>query len=220
MKSLLNRLKGMHLKTRLKHPIDEFWDRRFGVHTVGFLSAVGEHGQADWRGAYVPTRYRRILHDLRHVGVGPNDVVVDLGSGLGRAVFAAAWLGAKRSVGVEIDGPLTAQAQDSLRSSRLKHRDISFVCASAEDYSLADTTVLFMFNPFGEGTMKTVIGKLETELAKRPRDLRIIYENPLQAAVLDASPYLERFDNWKPHQNGSHHPVSFWRSVDPATAKR
>jgi SAM-dependent methyltransferase len=220
MKSLLNRLKGMHLKTRLKHPVDEFWDRRFGVHTVGFLSEVGALGQADWRGAYVPTRYKRILADLRHVGVGPDDVVVDLGSGLGRAVFAASWLGAKRSVGVEIDADLTAQAQRSLAGSRLKHRDVAFVCASAEDYSLADTTVLFMFNPFGSGTMQTVIGLLEAELAKRPRDLRIVYENPLQAAVLDASPYLKRFDNWAAHEQGSHHPVSFWRSVDPAVAKR
>lgn len=213
--TLLSTLKGMHLKTRLLHPVDEFWDRRFGVHTVGFLPEVGVHGQPDWRGAYVPARYRRIVAALRHVDVGPQDVMVDLGCGLGRAVFAASWLGAKRAVGVEIDPPLAAQAQENARHSRLTGRDVSFVCASAEDYSLADTTVLFMFNPFGAGTMKTVIGKLEQELARRPRNLRIVYENPLQSAVLKASPYLQCFDEWPSGAKGSTHPVSFWKSVTP-----
>jgi SAM-dependent methyltransferase len=211
--SLLNTLKGMHLKTRLLHPVDEFWDRRFGVHTVGFLPEVGAHGQPDWRGAYVPARYRRIVAALRHVGVNSQDVMVDLGCGLGRAVFAASWLGARRAVGVEIDAPLAAQAQENQRHSRLKG-DVSFVCASAEDYSLADTTVLFMFNPFGAGTMKTVIGKLEAEMVKRPRKLRIVYENPLQSAVLEASPYLKRYDEWPSGKMGSTHPVSFWKATN------
>lgn len=218
--TLLSTLRGLHLKTRLLHPIDEFWDRRFGVHTVGFLPEVGQHGQPDWRGAYVPARYSRIVAALRHVHVGPQDVVVDLGCGLGRAVFAAGWLGARRAVGVEIDAQLAAQAQKNQRTSRLKNRDISFVCASAEDYSLADTTVLFMFNPFGAGTMQGVVRNLEAELARRPRNLRIVYENPLQSAVLKASPYLQCYDEWPSGTKGSTHPVSFWKSVDPGSTPR
>lgn len=218
--TLLKTLRGMHLKTRLLNPVDEFWDRRFGIHTVGFLPEVGQHGQPDWRAAYVPATYRRIVAALRHVGVSPQDVMVDMGCGLGRAVFAASWLGARRAVGVEIDPPLAAQAQHNQRTSRLKARDISFVCASAEDHSLADTTVLFMFNPFGTGTMQTVIRNLEAELARRPRNLRIVYENPLQSAVLNASPYLRCFDEWPSGRNGSPHPCAFWKSTDAAGTAR
>lgn len=210
---MLNAIRGAGLKTRLLHPVDEFWDRRLGVHTIGFLPEAGPPGAPDWRGAYVPTRYRRIVAALRHVGVGPDDEVVDLGCGLGRAVFAASWLGARRAVGVEIDPGLTAQASANVPHSRLRDRDIEFVCTPAENYSLADTTVLFMFNPFGAGTMQMVIDRLEAEMARKPRRLRIVYENPLQHAVLDASKRLKRTDDWASGRSGSPHPVSFWASV-------
>lgn len=210
---LLDAIKGAGLKTRLLHPIDEFWDRRFGVHTVGFLPEVGNPNEPEFRAAYVPAQYRRIIAALRHVNIGPDDVVVDLGCGLGRAVFAASWLGAKRAVGVEIDPPLVAKAQDSLRHSRLRHRDIQFVCAPAQTYSLADATLIFMFNPFGAGIMQGVLQQLEAALEKKPRKLRIVYENPLQGQVLDASRHLKRAGEWPAGKAGSPHPLAFWETV-------
>lgn len=213
---MFDALRGKGFKARLLHPVDELWDRRFGVHTVGFIPDHGAPDSLEWRGAYVPTQYRRIIAGLRHVGIGPDDVVVDLGCGLGRAVFAGSWLGAKRAVGVEIDAELVAQANRSLQRSRLKDRDIEFICTSAEEYSPTDMTILFMFNPFGAGTMQAVIKRLESELLQRPRHLRIVYENPLQYAVLDASSLLRRTGDWPPGKAGSRHPVAFWESVGSA----
>lgn len=210
---LIAYLKGSGLKTRLLHPIDEFWDRRFGVDTIGYLREVGEYDDPNWRGAYVPTQYRRIIAAFRHVNLGPDDVVVDLGCGLGRAVFSAAWLGARRSVGVEIDANLVAKARQSQRNSRLQDRDIEFVCAPAQTYSLDDATLIYMYNPFGSGIMQEVIAHLEQALAKRPRKLRIVYENPLQSAVLEASRYLKHTGGWPSGTAGSPHPVSFWETV-------
>jgi SAM-dependent methyltransferase len=211
--SIFRAIRGGGLKTRLLHPVDEWWDRRFGVHTVGFLPEVGDPNAPNWRAGYVPARYQRIVKALRHVGVGPDDTVVDLGCGLGRAVFAASWLGAKRSVGVEIDPTLVRQAQEDHKGSRLRERDIQFVCTPAEGYDLSDMTVLFMFNPFGTGTMQSVVRNLEDALRKRPRRLRIAYENPLQSAVLDASPLLKRAGGWPPQRLASPHPIAFWESV-------
>ena len=210
---LLDSIKGAGLKTRLLHPVDEFWDRRFGVHTVGFLPEVGDPEHPDFRAAYVPAHYRRIIASLRHVNVGPADTVVDLGCGLGRSVFAASWLGARLSVGVEIDADLVAKAQRSQRSSRLKDRDIEFVCAPAQTYSLADVTLIYMFNPFGSGIMREVVQQLEVALAQRPRKLRIVYENPIQGEVLDASRHLKRTDAWPSGKAGSPHPLAFWETV-------
>lgn len=214
--SILKAIRGAGIKTRLLHPIDEFWDRRLGVCTVGFIPDVGLPGTPDWRCAYVPAKYRRVLASLRHVGLHPGDVFVDLGCGLGRPVYVASWLGAKRAVGVEIDRGLSTLASQAVPRSRLRTRDIQFVCAPAEQYAHQDTTVLFMFNPFGSGTMQAVVDNLERELRTRPRDLRIVYENPLQAAVLDACPLLERFDEWPSGVRGSPHPVAFWRSAGSA----
>lgn len=210
--SLLKAFKGKGLKTRLLHPVDEWWDRRFGVNTVGFLPEVGDPNAPDYRAGYVPTNYRRIVAALKHVGVGPDDVVLDLGCGLGRAVFASAWLGARLSVGVEIDEELVRHAREDHRTSRLKGRKVEFVCGRAEAYPFDDVTLLFMFNPFGTGIMQSVVQNLEAALRKRPRHFRIAYENPLQSAVLDASPLLERKASWPSERGVSPHPITFWES--------
>lgn len=209
---LIQLIKGSGIKTRLLNPVDEFWERRFGVNTLGWLPEVNDYDHPEFRAAYVPTQYRRIIAGLRHVGINGDDVVVDLGCGLGRAVYAASWLGARRSVGVEIDGPLVEQAKQSHRKSRLKDRDIEFVCAPAETYPLDDVTLVFMFNPFGTGIMQAVIRELDASLARKPRKLRVVYENPLQAAVLDASPHLKRAGEWPSGKDGSPHPLTFWQT--------
>jgi SAM-dependent methyltransferase len=207
----LKKLRGSGLKTRLLNPRDELWDQRLGVRTLGFLPAVGAPGSAEWQGHYVPTPYRKIIPALRHVGIGPDDVFVDLGSGLGRTVFAASWLGARRAVGVEIDAALTAAARTNLDRTRLRGRDIEFLCLAAQEYDFADATLLYMFHPFGAGTMEAVIRRLEKALEERPRSLRIVYENPVNAAVLERSEHLERTGSW-PAGKGRRYETAFWRS--------
>jgi SAM-dependent methyltransferase len=209
----VRRLRGSGLKTRLLNPVDELCDQWLGVRTSGFLAAVGPAGSPHWQGHYVPTPYRKIIRTLRHVGIRQDDVFADLGCGLGRAVFAASWLGARRSVGVEIDSVLTDKARENSRRSRLRGRNIEFVCAPAQTYDFDKVSVLYMFHPFGEGTMGEVLERLGSELARRPRRLRIAYENPVCAELLDRSRYLARLGQWPVEKRGgSPYPVGFWRS--------
>jgi uncharacterized protein VirK/YbjX/predicted RNA methylase len=185
-----------HLKTRLLNPIDELWDRRLGIRTVGFIPAVGDAAAPNWRAHYVPTRYVALIKALRHVGVGPNDTIIDYGCGLGRAVFAASWLGAKRAIGVEIDPALCAGAEANRRGCRLDPERIQFVCKPAETYVPVDASVIFLFHPFGAGTLKAVLDALEADLAERPRHVRLVYENPVHADVIDAMPQWRQTAAW------------------------
>jgi hypothetical protein len=185
-----------HLKTRLLNPVDELWDRRLGVYTVGYLPAVGDSQAPNWRAHYVPMRYRTIIRSLRHVGVGPDDTVVDYGSGLGRVVFAASWLGAKRAIGVEIDAGLCSRAEANRRACRLDNERIEFACEAAETYAPVGVSVVYLFHPFGAGTLKTVLDNLETQATDRPRRVRLVYENPIHAGVIDGMPQWRRTDTW------------------------
>src|SRR5712691_11122695 len=54
---------------------------------------------------YLPTPPERVSKMLDMAGVTPQDYVIDLGSGDGRIVIAAAKRGA-RALGIEYDGPL------------------------------------------------------------------------------------------------------------------
>ena len=65
---------------------------------------------------FVPTPPQVVDTMLRMAGVGPKDFIIDLGSGDGRILIAAAKQHGTRGFGVEIDGALVTQArQESQR---------------------------------------------------------------------------------------------------------
>lgn len=213
--TFLSRFRGTGLKTRLFHPYDEYWDRKLGIRTFGFNPATGTILDPAWQGHYQPTPYRDIVASLRHAGVGPGDHYVDLGCGLGRTVFVAAWLGADRAVGVEIDQRLAAQCRANAQHSAFSAQRVEFVCAPAQTCNHDDTTVLFMFHPFGSGTLQQVLDRLGQAQRARPRRLRIVYLNPVFDDVMKASGFLSLADHWpaKPRRATSSgaYAVSFWR---------
>jgi SAM-dependent methyltransferase len=71
--------------------------------------AAEQHALADV--PYVPTPPGVVDAMLRLAGVGPQDYVIDLGSGDGRVVIAAAREHGARGFGVEIDGALVGAAR-------------------------------------------------------------------------------------------------------------
>ena len=79
---------------------------------------------------YVQTPEPVVRDMLRLAGVGPADVVYDLGAGDGRVVFLAVQELGARGVGVEIDPDLVAQSQARARRlglgdrARFLHQDI------------------------------------------------------------------------------------------------
>lgn len=210
---MINKFKGSGLKTRLLNIRDELWDRRLGIHTFDYAPAVGTPGDPEWRGHYVPYSYSGVFSALKHVGLDHHDTFLDLGSGLGRAVFVAASLGAA-STGVEINPFLSEGAFRNLSSCKLNREIISFSCMSAENYCHDNTTVIYLFNPFGSGTMATVISKLATSWKGNLKKSRIIYVNPIQDEVIGkvGAGWLQRNDYWQP-KPGSKYAISFWSTV-------
>jgi hypothetical protein len=218
MLAVLDHFRGQGYKTRLLNPHDEFWDQRLGVRTFGFHPGSGKQGDSDWRIHYTPTPYSDIFRLLKKVGLHKDDVFTDLGSGMGRAVFCASWMGAKRAVGIEVVPDLCETATQSHLRSRLVGRNIEFNCTNALNYQSRDTTVLFMFHPFGEATLRQVLHNIEAERMTEPRaKLRIIYVNPVFDAVLQQTKWLECIGHvagkgiWP--STTTHYETSLWQSL-------
>ena len=211
---LFDRLRGSGVKTRLLHPHDEFWDRRLGIGTFGFIPAVGEPSNEAWQGHYQPTSYKDLFRMLRHVGIGADDVYVDLGCGLGRTVFVAHRMGARRAVGVDVNGPLVRACRANLVRSGADPAAVQFVEGFAQDQAHTDTTLLFLFHPFGRGTLKTVLDRLGEDLSAAPRRLRLIYFNAVSDDVLEGSGFLRQTDRWVAGKGWSpstgDYDASFW----------
>src|SRR3954464_7535137 len=82
------------LRMRLSSPRDELVDQWLGIRTIGWPPAVGDEDDPNHRVDYLPASYSVLRRVIKSLDLSNDDIFVDLGSGLGRAVFTANWLGA------------------------------------------------------------------------------------------------------------------------------
>ena len=185
---LLEKLKGTELKTRLLNPHEEFWDRKLGIHTFGYHPGgdLKDPARANY---YMPTSYVDLLRVFRRAGLSTKDVFVDLGSGMGRAVFLASYLGANRSIGLELVPSLHEAAEENRR--RGQWPNVEFHLGDARKTVFPDVTLLWMFNPFGPVIMEEM---LEAVGKNHTAQLRIVYLNPFHDDVLGAAGWLTKVD--------------------------
>lgn len=135
---------------------------------------------------YVPTDYRSFRTILAALDVRPSeDVFLDLGSGMGRAVIMAAKYPFRKIYGVEIAPQLSEIARQNVRSAlpRLKCRDIELVTANAREFVIPDeVTVIYFFNPFGSEVLADVLQNIRASLRRQPRALRLVCKIPERSA--------------------------------------
>ena len=118
---------------------------------------------------------------LRRIGVGPDDVFIDVGSGMGRVVYQAAKFPFKRVIGLEIAEELNRVARYNIdhNRDRLTCQNVELVTEDAVNYQVPDDlTVAYFYNPFEGPFFARVVDNLIASLDRNPRQLRIIYYLP------------------------------------------
>jgi ribosomal protein L11 methylase PrmA len=92
---------------------------------------------------YVPTPQDVVDEMLKLAGVGPNDVVYDLGCGDGRIAVSAAKLGA-RAVGIDIDPERIAESKDTALAAGVTDR-VTFRQADLFTANISEATVVTLY---------------------------------------------------------------------------
>lgn len=94
---------------------------------------------------YVPTPNEAVYRMLELAEVQPDDYVIDLGSGDGRIVIAAArdW-GVKKALGVDIDPDRVAEADDNAKFAKVTDR-VRFEQGDLFEKDFSDVDVLTMY---------------------------------------------------------------------------
>jgi predicted RNA methylase len=193
---------------------DRYWESHLGLDTSGWVPVELDDGML-----YEATPYLLLYEILRHLNLGGDDVFVDLGCGKGRATCMAARSAASRVVGVEQDDGFLQIARDNLSKVPKKRAPVEFFHGLAQEFDFDDTTVVFLFNPFGKRTLQEVVEMLHKSLLHKPRKLRIVYVNPVHETVLNDTEWLENVTTWQSDaypefaiQPPSPRLVSFWQA--------
>jgi len=93
---------------------------------------------------YEPSPHRVVRAMLELGGVGPNDIVYDLGSGDGRIPIAAARDFGARAVGIDIDPKLVERARANARREGVEGR-VTFRNEDLFEAEIGEATVVTLF---------------------------------------------------------------------------
>jgi SAM-dependent methyltransferase len=160
------------------------------LSTLGIEPARTRHA-VEYRASGIDFIYRRIAElDIDHARY----TFVDLGSGKGRALLIASHFPFRQIIGVEFSEKLNAIARANIAAYHpgdQRCRRIEAICGDAGTFEPPDgPLVIYLYNAFDAVILRRVAARLGASLAVAPRDVILLYVNPVHRSVLDPLPWL------------------------------
>jgi hypothetical protein len=155
--------------------LDSARDRRFGIRSIG--GSIPQPISSDFI-HYQPVSYLDLEESLNLADIIEADVLVDVGSGMGRAVCAAAMRPLRAVIGVEISDELCQAARTNIAKIRHKFicKNVRIVHANALEFPIPnEASLVFLFNPLAGNALRTFLGLLRTSYLAQPRRLRVAF---------------------------------------------
>jgi hypothetical protein len=144
---------------------------------LAFLSSTAAAAQPTPvdAGPYVPTPHAIADRMLALAGIGPDDYLIDLGSGDGRLVIGAvAKYKARGAMGVELDAKLVREASELARSAGVADR-VKFVAADLFTTNVEQATIVTAY------LLPHIMGQVENKLRRelKPGTRVVSHDYPL-----------------------------------------
>ena len=173
-------VKPVHLSAR--RAVSRAIDRRLGIVTTDEVVAdalgaeIGAFRRTQralgWTGAF------RLVPRL---GLGRDDVILDVGCGAGRVACVAARFPIARVLGIDLDPRMVALARTNAARVRGRRCPIEIVEADATRFEVPDdVTCVILYNSFGGQALETALRLLLDSMDRRERRMRLVYGNPRQ----------------------------------------
>src|SRR5262249_43120440 len=166
-----------------------FYERRYGIVSGGEILASELGFTEKCCHDYQATSYVRFRQLMKQIAIRDDeDVFLDYGSGLGRAVILAATYPFRKVIGVELATDLHARPADNVRRAvqRLRCRDIELYNVDARRFRIPpEVTVIYLWNPFDGEVLREVFGNIQRSIVEYPRTVTILHLSPSNPTALD-----------------------------------
>jgi precorrin-6B methylase 2 len=153
--------------------------------------------------------YLYLRRVVRFLEPRPEDVIFDLGCGMGRFVCLMARKKVRKCVGVELLPHLCETARKNAAQLRGRRAPIEIRCGDAASADPSEGTIYYLFNPFGPATMGEVLANIRGTLSRNPRNITIVYYNSIHEELFQASGWLEKYHAFRVQSGMA---VTFWRN--------
>jgi SAM-dependent methyltransferase len=172
-----------HAGWLVERGLDRFFERAYGVRTADHISLKDLGVDGEHRVWHHPCDWIALWRALRRQRPQPQDVFVDFGSGLGRALLIAGRFPFGRVIGVELSDRLAEQARRNVArsSGRMRAGSVEVVTADALEWDIpGEMSFAFLYSPFTDELFARVFERILASLEQRPRLLRMIYDYPVE----------------------------------------
>ena len=196
---LLDEYFGNNLKEVLQQKIIGYDD--LDIFLNGLLSHQNMPGETKEREPemiyYQKTPVRIVLEMIRRAEFKPQDVFIDLGSGMGQVVMLVNLITNIHSIGLEYEPAFCGYAKD--RAAELNLKDVEFISADARFADYSRGTVFFMYTPFEGKMLMETLRNLQGE-AKKTK-IRIFTYGPCTPVVAQQN-WLHGVEEMLPESGG------------------
>lgn len=132
---------------------------------------------------YQPTPAREIFDFIERASITSQDVVMDLGSGLGHVTLLTAICTGARCIGIELQPAYVASARQCAGELQVRHA--GFIEQDVRQADLSEGTVFYLYTPFTGGILREVLDMLKRE--SEGRAIRLCTLGPCTAIVANES---------------------------------
>ena len=150
------------------------WDKLLRIRTTGRDDLKADR----FHHPYEPTPYC-VLQRLAGSGlIGIGDVVLDYGCGKGRVDFFLAYETRAKTIGVEYDERIYADALENQRNAVSK-AGTAFALANAEHYEVPlSVNRCYFFNPFSAEILRKAMARILESYYEAPREMLLFFYYP------------------------------------------
>jgi SAM-dependent methyltransferase len=181
-------------------PLENPFDVKYGTDTGGLISGE-ELSSGRWNDLWNTAYYGISASGFDPIFEALNldwqrFTFVDLGSGKGRALLLASRFPFRRIIGVEIAPDLSAVAEANIERFSAPWQTCHEIEArtgdAAEFIYPAGPLVLYFNQPFLAPVVKRCLKNLSRSLAAEPREVYVVYVNPIFERLMERVPGLVR----------------------------
>jgi hypothetical protein len=132
---------------------------------------------------YQPTPARHIFNLMRLTALTADDVLVDIGSGLGHVPLVISIYTEARAIGIELEGAYVDRARQC--AERLGLKRVAFLQEDARAADFSSGTVFYFYTPFTGAMLRAVLDRLKCEAASR--QIRVCTYGPCTPVIAGES---------------------------------
>jgi len=154
-------------------------ERLAGVDFSTVVSAEALGLDPRLAGRSSPSGNRWLRRVLRELPIRPSDAVIDIGCGKGSAINLMLQFPFARVDGLELSPQIAQIARGNFQRLKVPQQRCSIYQGDAASFGELDGySHLYLYNPFSAEIMRRFIPNLLDSLARAPRELTVIYNNP------------------------------------------